>query len=160
MLVYVCVCVFVCSSAAFYAPQLLEQNGCLSIQTFVAICNPLLSLTGKLFLHLRQKHRHAQTHTDVSVTKQNLLNLKIHLRNVSLLKQWNMAFMLHLLLSSQQKPPNNDWRFTQGQRPGPSGWVNWDSHTPLTFPIMWRTCFCAAQGELIVKTEGVIKDEE
>ncbi|XP_072251841.1 protocadherin gamma-A11-like isoform X38 [Leuresthes tenuis] len=23
--------------------------------------------------------------------------------------------------SSQQKPPNNDWRFTQGQRPGPSG---------------------------------------
>ncbi|KAM4621715.1 protocadherin gamma-A12-like isoform 6-T6 [Polymixia lowei] len=23
--------------------------------------------------------------------------------------------------SSEQKPPNNDWRFTQGQRPGPSG---------------------------------------
>ncbi|XP_070407739.1 protocadherin gamma-C5 isoform X9 [Nothobranchius furzeri] len=23
--------------------------------------------------------------------------------------------------SQQQKPPNNDWRFTQGQRPGPSG---------------------------------------
>ncbi|XP_070819255.1 protocadherin gamma-A11-like isoform X27 [Chaetodon trifascialis] len=23
--------------------------------------------------------------------------------------------------SPQQKPPNNDWRFTQGQRPGPSG---------------------------------------
>ncbi|KAM4732179.1 protocadherin gamma-A11-like isoform 47-T47 [Anableps anableps] len=24
-------------------------------------------------------------------------------------------------ISSEQKPPNNDWRFTQGQRPGPSG---------------------------------------
>ncbi|XP_069027754.1 protocadherin gamma-C5-like isoform X11 [Embiotoca jacksoni] len=28
----------------------------------------------------------------------------------------------HLMNSiSEQKPPNNDWRFTQGQRPGPSG---------------------------------------
>ncbi|XP_078810289.1 protocadherin gamma-A11 isoform X43 [Oryzias latipes] len=24
-------------------------------------------------------------------------------------------------ISAEQKPPNNDWRFTQGQRPGPSG---------------------------------------
>uniref|UniRef100_A0A8C6V3D1 Protocadherin gamma-C3 n=1 Tax=Neogobius melanostomus TaxID=47308 RepID=A0A8C6V3D1_9GOBI len=29
--------------------------------------------------------------------------------------------MLHLSSCLQQKPPNNDWRFTQGQRPGPSG---------------------------------------
>ncbi|XP_026213715.1 protocadherin gamma-A4-like isoform X12 [Anabas testudineus] len=27
----------------------------------------------------------------------------------------------HLEVSVEQKPPNNDWRFTQGQRPGPSG---------------------------------------
>ncbi|XP_030594779.1 protocadherin gamma-A4-like isoform X44 [Archocentrus centrarchus] len=26
-----------------------------------------------------------------------------------------------IVASEEQKPPNNDWRFTQGQRPGPSG---------------------------------------
>ncbi|XP_054872474.1 protocadherin beta-15-like isoform X21 [Amphiprion ocellaris] len=34
--------------------------------------------------------------------------------------------------SSQQKPPNNDWRFTQGQRPGPSG-----PHMPYGTHIRW-----------------------
>ncbi|XP_076730007.1 protocadherin gamma-A11 isoform X25 [Maylandia zebra] len=32
----------------------------------------------------------------------------------------------------QQKPPNNDWRFTQGQRPGPSG-----PHMPYGTHIRW-----------------------
>ncbi|XP_043982240.1 protocadherin gamma-A12-like isoform X30 [Gambusia affinis] len=34
--------------------------------------------------------------------------------------------------SPQQKPPNNDWRFTQGQRPGPSG-----PHMPYGTHIRW-----------------------
>ncbi|XP_041845392.1 protocadherin gamma-A4-like isoform X30 [Melanotaenia boesemani] len=34
--------------------------------------------------------------------------------------------------SSKQKPPNNDWRFTQGQRPGPSG-----PHMPYGTHIRW-----------------------
>ncbi|XP_036069778.1 protocadherin gamma-A11 isoform X19 [Oryzias melastigma] len=34
--------------------------------------------------------------------------------------------------ASQQKPPNNDWRFTQGQRPGPSG-----PHMPYGTHIRW-----------------------
>ncbi|KAM4732165.1 protocadherin gamma-A10-like isoform 33-T33 [Anableps anableps] len=33
---------------------------------------------------------------------------------------------------SEQKPPNNDWRFTQGQRPGPSG-----PHMPYGTHIRW-----------------------
>ncbi|XP_075337530.1 protocadherin gamma-A11-like isoform X38 [Odontesthes bonariensis] len=37
-----------------------------------------------------------------------------------------------LKLSPQQKPPNNDWRFTQGQRPGPSG-----PHMPYGTHIRW-----------------------
>ncbi|XP_030594759.1 protocadherin beta-16-like isoform X26 [Archocentrus centrarchus] len=32
----------------------------------------------------------------------------------------------------EQKPPNNDWRFTQGQRPGPSG-----PHMPYGTHIRW-----------------------
>ncbi|XP_069027749.1 protocadherin gamma-A11-like isoform X6 [Embiotoca jacksoni] len=35
-------------------------------------------------------------------------------------------------LSTLQKPPNNDWRFTQGQRPGPSG-----PHMPYGTHIRW-----------------------
>ncbi|KAM4732168.1 protocadherin gamma-A11-like isoform 36-T36 [Anableps anableps] len=35
-------------------------------------------------------------------------------------------------ISSEQKPPNNDWRFTQGQRPGPSG-----PHMPYGTHIRW-----------------------
>ncbi|XP_074529685.1 protocadherin gamma-C5-like isoform X3 [Halichoeres trimaculatus] len=39
----------------------------------------------------------------------------------------------HLMNSaSEQKPPNNDWRFTQGQRPGPSG-----PHMPYGTHIRW-----------------------
>ncbi|XP_053734348.1 protocadherin gamma-A12-like isoform X50 [Synchiropus splendidus] len=34
--------------------------------------------------------------------------------------------------SSEQKPPNNDWRFNQGQRPGPSG-----PHMPYGTHIRW-----------------------
>ncbi|XP_077957337.1 protocadherin gamma-C5 isoform X5 [Gasterosteus aculeatus] len=34
--------------------------------------------------------------------------------------------------SQQQKPPNNDWRFTQGPRPGPSG-----PHMPYGTHIRW-----------------------
>ncbi|XP_067455341.1 protocadherin gamma-A4-like isoform X12 [Thunnus thynnus] len=34
--------------------------------------------------------------------------------------------------SLEQKPPNNDWRFTQGQRPGPSG-----PHMPYGTHIRW-----------------------
>ncbi|XP_023184238.1 protocadherin gamma-A1-like isoform X50 [Xiphophorus maculatus] len=34
--------------------------------------------------------------------------------------------------SFEQKPPNNDWRFTQGQRPGPSG-----PHMPYGTHIRW-----------------------
>ncbi|XP_037833367.1 protocadherin gamma-A3 isoform X2 [Kryptolebias marmoratus] len=34
----------------------------------------------------------------------------------------------------EQKPPNNDWRFTQGQRPGPSG-----PHMPYGTQIRWTT---------------------
>nr|XP_057919338.1 protocadherin gamma-C5-like isoform X44 [Doryrhamphus excisus] len=34
--------------------------------------------------------------------------------------------------SQQQKPPNNDWRFNQGQRPGPSG-----PHMPYGTHIRW-----------------------
>ncbi|XP_061581337.1 protocadherin gamma-A12-like isoform X33 [Cololabis saira] len=34
--------------------------------------------------------------------------------------------------SIEQKPPNNDWRFTQGQRPGPSG-----PHMPYGTHIRW-----------------------
>ncbi|XP_028271975.1 protocadherin gamma-A11-like isoform X26 [Parambassis ranga] len=34
--------------------------------------------------------------------------------------------------SAEQKPPNNDWRFTQGQRPGPSG-----PHMPYGTHIRW-----------------------
>ncbi|XP_072295759.1 protocadherin gamma-C5-like isoform X2 [Eucyclogobius newberryi] len=34
--------------------------------------------------------------------------------------------------SQQQKPPQNDWRFTQGQRPGPSG-----PHMPYGTQIRW-----------------------
>ncbi|XP_041845372.1 protocadherin gamma-A11-like isoform X12 [Melanotaenia boesemani] len=33
---------------------------------------------------------------------------------------------------TEQKPPNNDWRFTQGQRPGPSG-----PHMPYGTHIRW-----------------------
>uniref|UniRef100_A0A3Q3B0V6 Protocadherin gamma-C3 n=1 Tax=Kryptolebias marmoratus TaxID=37003 RepID=A0A3Q3B0V6_KRYMA len=36
--------------------------------------------------------------------------------------------------ASEQKPPNNDWRFTQGQRPGPSG-----PHMPYGTQIRWTT---------------------
>ncbi|XP_047209245.1 protocadherin gamma-A11-like isoform X17 [Girardinichthys multiradiatus] len=36
--------------------------------------------------------------------------------------------------SSEQKPPNNDWRFTQGQRPGPSG-----PHMPYGTHIRWTS---------------------
>ncbi|XP_019221706.1 protocadherin gamma-A4 isoform X50 [Oreochromis niloticus] len=35
-------------------------------------------------------------------------------------------------ISTLQKPPNNDWRFTQGQRPGPSG-----PHMPYGTHIRW-----------------------
>ncbi|XP_076595441.1 protocadherin gamma-A11-like isoform X30 [Chaetodon auriga] len=35
-------------------------------------------------------------------------------------------------VSPEQKPPNNDWRFTQGQRPGPSG-----PHMPYGTHIRW-----------------------
>ncbi|XP_056238365.1 protocadherin gamma-A11-like isoform X19 [Seriola aureovittata] len=35
-------------------------------------------------------------------------------------------------LVTEQKPPNNDWRFTQGQRPGPSG-----PHMPYGTHIRW-----------------------
>ncbi|XP_029020933.1 protocadherin gamma-A5-like isoform X10 [Betta splendens] len=34
----------------------------------------------------------------------------------------------------EQKPPNNDWRFTQGQRPGPSG-----PHMPYGTHIRWTS---------------------
>ncbi|XP_019221625.1 protocadherin gamma-A11 isoform X20 [Oreochromis niloticus] len=34
--------------------------------------------------------------------------------------------------ATEQKPPNNDWRFTQGQRPGPSG-----PHMPYGTHIRW-----------------------
>ncbi|XP_054872485.1 protocadherin gamma-A12-like isoform X34 [Amphiprion ocellaris] len=34
--------------------------------------------------------------------------------------------------AEEQKPPNNDWRFTQGQRPGPSG-----PHMPYGTHIRW-----------------------
>ncbi|XP_030000797.1 protocadherin gamma-A11-like isoform X33 [Sphaeramia orbicularis] len=34
--------------------------------------------------------------------------------------------------TAEQKPPNNDWRFTQGQRPGPSG-----PHMPYGTHIRW-----------------------
>ncbi|XP_058505647.1 protocadherin gamma-A11-like isoform X23 [Solea solea] len=37
-----------------------------------------------------------------------------------------------LEVCSEQKPPNNDWRFTQGQRPGPSG-----PHMPYGTHIRW-----------------------
>ncbi|XP_034453220.1 protocadherin beta-15-like isoform X13 [Hippoglossus hippoglossus] len=37
-----------------------------------------------------------------------------------------------LQASEEQKPPNNDWRFTQGQRPGPSG-----PHMPYGTHIRW-----------------------
>ncbi|XP_037833373.1 protocadherin gamma-A3 isoform X10 [Kryptolebias marmoratus] len=37
-------------------------------------------------------------------------------------------------MSTLQKPPNNDWRFTQGQRPGPSG-----PHMPYGTQIRWTT---------------------
>lgn len=59
-------------------------------------------------------------------------------RNYSFWIKWfrqrtsGCGFMLRLLFSSQQKPPNNDWRFTQGQRPGPSGWVHWHTCTHPT----------------------------
>ncbi|XP_029020941.1 protocadherin gamma-A11-like isoform X20 [Betta splendens] len=36
--------------------------------------------------------------------------------------------------SPEQKPPNNDWRFTQGQRPGPSG-----PHMPYGTHIRWTS---------------------
>ncbi|XP_076730040.1 protocadherin gamma-A11 isoform X31 [Maylandia zebra] len=36
------------------------------------------------------------------------------------------------LETPEQKPPNNDWRFTQGQRPGPSG-----PHMPYGTHIRW-----------------------
>ncbi|XP_047209237.1 protocadherin gamma-A11-like isoform X10 [Girardinichthys multiradiatus] len=35
---------------------------------------------------------------------------------------------------TEQKPPNNDWRFTQGQRPGPSG-----PHMPYGTHIRWTS---------------------
>ncbi|XP_019221612.1 protocadherin gamma-A11 isoform X17 [Oreochromis niloticus] len=35
-------------------------------------------------------------------------------------------------IPTEQKPPNNDWRFTQGQRPGPSG-----PHMPYGTHIRW-----------------------
>uniref|UniRef100_A0A3Q3AMI4 Protocadherin 1 gamma 32 n=1 Tax=Kryptolebias marmoratus TaxID=37003 RepID=A0A3Q3AMI4_KRYMA len=37
-------------------------------------------------------------------------------------------------VQTEQKPPNNDWRFTQGQRPGPSG-----PHMPYGTQIRWTT---------------------
>ncbi|XP_041845393.1 protocadherin gamma-A11-like isoform X31 [Melanotaenia boesemani] len=37
-----------------------------------------------------------------------------------------------LTTPQEQKPPNNDWRFTQGQRPGPSG-----PHMPYGTHIRW-----------------------
>ncbi|XP_029020923.1 protocadherin gamma-A11-like isoform X2 [Betta splendens] len=37
-------------------------------------------------------------------------------------------------MSTLQKPPNNDWRFTQGQRPGPSG-----PHMPYGTHIRWTS---------------------
>ncbi|XP_061581350.1 protocadherin gamma-A4-like isoform X45 [Cololabis saira] len=37
-----------------------------------------------------------------------------------------------VISSPEQKPPNNDWRFTQGQRPGPSG-----PHMPYGTHIRW-----------------------
>lgn len=121
-----CVC-----SAAFYAPQLLERHGCLSRQTFVAICNPLISLYGKKRALWRPQTNteHTQiwtpSHRDVSASNQ----VAHHENSLQLLLLSYSRLMLHLLFSSQQKPPNNDWRFTQGQRPGPSGWVNGHTHT-------------------------------
>ncbi|KAM4554650.1 protocadherin gamma-C5-like isoform 13-T13 [Odontesthes bonariensis] len=46
----------------------------------------------------------------------------------------NMTLSRKHLMSpaSEQKPPNNDWRFTQGQRPGPSG-----PHMPYGTHIRW-----------------------
>ncbi|KAM4732135.1 protocadherin gamma-C5-like isoform 3-T3 [Anableps anableps] len=46
----------------------------------------------------------------------------------------NMTLSRKNLLNSaiEQKPPNNDWRFTQGQRPGPSG-----PHMPYGTHIRW-----------------------
>ncbi|XP_047209251.1 protocadherin gamma-A12-like isoform X23 [Girardinichthys multiradiatus] len=42
--------------------------------------------------------------------------------------------LLTLERSVEQKPPNNDWRFTQGQRPGPSG-----PHMPYGTHIRWTS---------------------
>ncbi|XP_038131585.1 protocadherin gamma-C5-like isoform X3 [Cyprinodon tularosa] len=46
----------------------------------------------------------------------------------------NMTLSRKNLMNSaiEQKPPNNDWRFTQGQRPGPSG-----PHMPYGTHIRW-----------------------
>ncbi|KAF7228193.1 protocadherin gamma-C5 isoform X2 [Nothobranchius furzeri] len=46
----------------------------------------------------------------------------------------NMTLSRKQLMSpaNEQKPPNNDWRFTQGQRPGPSG-----PHMPYGTHIRW-----------------------
>lgn len=69
-----------------------------------------------------QRETHTQSHTDVSPAKAAPHEPVVSPQTfVTVLMQRNTTFMVHLLFSLQQKPPNNDWRFNQGQRPGPSG---------------------------------------
>uniref|UniRef100_A0A8C6WZH1 Protocadherin gamma-C3 n=1 Tax=Neogobius melanostomus TaxID=47308 RepID=A0A8C6WZH1_9GOBI len=66
-------------------------------------------------VYLPEKHI---THNISNYTTTSFTNTTMFLIVV---KTRHRLLMLHLSSCLQQKPPNNDWRFTQGQRPGPSG---------------------------------------
>uniref|UniRef100_A0A8C6UY47 Protocadherin gamma-C3 n=1 Tax=Neogobius melanostomus TaxID=47308 RepID=A0A8C6UY47_9GOBI len=73
------------------------------------------TLSSRISVYLPEKHI---THNISNYTTTSFTNTTMFLIVV---KTRHRLLMLHLSSCLQQKPPNNDWRFTQGQRPGPSG---------------------------------------
>ncbi|XP_075337542.1 protocadherin gamma-C5-like isoform X49 [Odontesthes bonariensis] len=109
---------------------------------FVFMKTPMLSHNNTLNMTLSRKHLMSPASED------NPFNNAAHLaaglslqRALVSIRQQNLEpsqGSIHRITAQQessrerQKPPNNDWRFTQGQRPGPSG-----PHMPYGTHIRW-----------------------
>lgn len=74
----------------------------------------------------------------------------------------SLLFFLYVIthvfpfVSLQQKPPSGDWRFTQNQRPGPSGWVT-HTHTHTSAHVHLDLHYVKAESPLFSKTFALNK---
>ncbi|XP_072251853.1 protocadherin gamma-C5-like isoform X50 [Leuresthes tenuis] len=109
---------------------------------FVFMKTPMLSHNNTLNMTLSRKHLMSPASEDNSFNNAAHLAAGLSLQRALVsIRQQNLEpsqGSIHRITAQQessrerQKPPNNDWRFTQGQRPGPSG-----PHMPYGTHIRW-----------------------